>query len=117
MERRPQSIVKDLRACLLDFGTVWVDSERIRPEWRDYAQDGLIHLGTLPYRSPELLLGYSLWGREADIWAAGVVYGQFAQTKILLTTRKSQEDRVLDVLDQQFAMFGTPSGSPEEASA
>ena len=99
---------------MLDFGTVWVDSESIRPEWQDYVQNGLIHLGTLSYRSPELLLGYLHWGREVDIWAAGVVYGQFVQTNLFhITTHKTPEEKVLSVLDQQFTMFGTPSQSPE----
>ena len=73
---KPGNMVVDSQRVLrlIDVGCAMVDIEGCRaPPGAAYlSPDGFLY-GTLQYRSLELLLGFSTFGKPIDVWAAGAV--------------------------------------------
>ena len=46
---------------------------------------------TLWYRPPELLLGVTHYGTEADIWSAGCIFGELLTGSPIFPTRSDDE--------------------------
>ena len=60
------------RAMFIDFGAAWIDRVERRPNFTPWiGEDSRVHLGTMGYRAPELLLGCPWWGRNSDAWSLG----------------------------------------------
>merc|ERR1712029_28207 len=61
-------------------------------------------MGTLWYRSPELLFGESVYGPEIDMWSIGCVFGELLTKEAVL-----KGNCELDQIQKIFKLFGTPT--------
>lgn len=57
-------------AYIADFGIAWSSTDS------EPADSKILDVGTTCYRPPELLFGYSCYGTQLDMWAAGCVAAQ-----------------------------------------
>lgn len=93
-----------MRVRLVDFGTAIVGL----PGYRSFATPEAIkrrglRYATLWYRSPELLLGYSAWCQEADVWALGCIFAE------LLTAEPTfGETSAVGQIFEIFSLLGSP---------
>ena len=112
----PKDLVK-LQMVIADFGMAQLSDPELRvcPSSREMEQKG-IHICTLPYRAPELLLGDRLFGCSVDLWSLGCVLGELCCGNPLFAAANE-----IDVLFQAFQLLGTPgagyiTGLPQYAS-
>ncbi|KAL1830411.1 hypothetical protein ACET3Z_000062 [Daucus carota] len=64
-------------------------------------------LTTLPFRAPEILLGYHSYGKEIDVWAVGCNFAEMLGSDCLFGDPNTVS--VFDVLTKIFSKIGTPS--------
>ena len=95
---------------IIDFRGCCVDRPGMRPVLSPslVPPDGL-HIGALPYRAPELLLGHVLFGPQIEIWALGCIFCELASWRPLFTA-----DGAGRLLEDPFALVGMPMDSSHE---
>ena len=62
------------------------------------------YVATRWYRSPELLLGYTDYGPEVDMWAIGCIFAEFLTLKPLFPGKTEGSQLI-----EQIAVLGLPS--------
>jgi serine/threonine protein kinase len=89
---------------LIDFGVARIDLTGFRVEIPlvEVVQSGLL-IGTLQYRAPEILLGFTKFTSQVDLWSAGCVLAELAAQAAVFTSRTIE-----DMLDAVFEMLGGP---------
>ena len=96
-----------LKLVIVDFGSAIV----ALPEYRncrkeqEIAADGL-HYGTLWYRPPEVLFGFSGFAQEVDIWALGCVFAE-----LLTAEPPFRGTSQVDMRFKIFSALGAPDPS------
>ena len=94
-----------MTVVLADLGNaVLADPEHRALESAQYIQAKGIQQGTMWYRSPEVLLGMSSYGKPNDIWAVGCVAAEMLRRKPLFPGADENEMQQLI-----FRMLGTPT--------
>ena len=86
---------------LCDFGMARLSGEPIRP------YTPLQWVLTLPFRPPEGLLGTKEYDERIDMWGVGCVFAELLECRPLF--RPGNHCPEVDMLDQIFALCGTPS--------
>jgi serine/threonine protein kinase len=102
---KPQNLLTDgSRLRIIDLGNSFSDSPEMRPRHseRELFNRGLL-VGTLWYRSPEVLLGCTSYGLPIDVWSAGcVLYELICGTPLF--NKSTQAESIIMI----FKEFGTP---------
>ena len=94
---KPSNIVLnnggDLDLRIIDLGMAKQDNWEENPTWTN-------EVGTLYYRSPELLAGSRNYNREIDIWAIGCIFYELLTKNILFkgTNQISQFSLILGII-------------------
>ena len=79
---------------LIDFGvSIKVDKENKNPK-----------IGTINYNSPELILGYTKYGKEIDIWSLGCTFYEMMTKEKLIIYKHSE----YEIINEILTIFGFP---------
>ena len=93
-----------LRVCISDLGSAVSanPAHRVAP---DVDKDGL-HVGTLFYQAPEVMLGDKFYSSAVDMWALGCVGAELVTGKPLFSVSIRNDVTMIKAI---FTLLGTPS--------
>ena len=71
---------------------------------REVVREKGLLVGTLWYRPPEILLGDSAFGTQADLWACGCIFAELSTSQVMFEGKNQ-----FDMLRLIFTQIGTPT--------
>ena len=97
---------------LADLGCADLKWHDERIQWKQRPTDVSVHVCTIQYRPPDMLLGSLRFGPDLDLWSLGCVAAELFLREPLFHPKRAYDNKERHAFATHLEILGTPRGTP-----